>query len=536
MFAKSFPMKTLAFAVMAVGSVSAHAAALDRSGQEITAFLQDGTYAEASYTLIDANVSGKDTSGNEIGDIAKRYDFFRGGVKTDVNDRWSVGVIYDQPFGALVDYQGTNNFTGAANGVATAVIDRVTSLERQEQLTNQAVDLTQKALTAMNSGNVNEGLAYVNMAGLLGGTQQLLERVRTRLENGETPTQIAEYLTTVLPVSASVAASTVADIQTHLASGNVSATAAAEITQNLQAYLASATALRQAPQALSAISSDRGRTNVEVHTHNLTGLIGYKFGQNKNVQVYGGAALQHLTGEIHLRGNAYATATGYDAKIKSDTAPGWVAGMAYYKPEIALKAALTYRSKIKHTTPMTEYLPLAALNALPSDQTAMFTVETPESWNLDLQSGLSAKHKILGTLKVRYVPWSDFAVTPPLYHEASKGTVASGLNLVDYSKDQWSADLGIAKQINDKFVVQGSLGWDSGAGNPTSTLGPIKGYYSFGLGARYNITPQWSVSGGAKYLRFGDATSQLPDHIRQVGYFADNDGYAVGVKFAYHQK
>lgn len=37
-----------------------------------------------------------------------------------------------------------------------------------------------------------------------------------------------------------------------------------------------------------------------------------------------------------------------------------MAGVAYSKPEIALKAALTYRSEIKHDTRMAEHLPLAA--------------------------------------------------------------------------------------------------------------------------------------------------------------------------------
>ena len=71
----TFHLKTLAVAVatLSVASV-ASAAGLDRSGQDITAFLQDGTYAEAVYTYIDADVTGEDTSGNKIDDIAEDYD------------------------------------------------------------------------------------------------------------------------------------------------------------------------------------------------------------------------------------------------------------------------------------------------------------------------------------------------------------------------------------------------------------------------------------------------------------------------------
>ena len=77
----NFNLKTLtvAIATLSIASV-ASAAGLDRSGQDITAFLQNGVYAEAVYTYIDGDVTGKDSSGKEIDDIAESYDFFRYGV------------------------------------------------------------------------------------------------------------------------------------------------------------------------------------------------------------------------------------------------------------------------------------------------------------------------------------------------------------------------------------------------------------------------------------------------------------------------
>ncbi|GAF59294.1 outer membrane protein E [Psychrobacter sp. JCM 18902] len=105
----TFHLKTLAVAIAAfsVASVT-NAAGLDRSGQDVTAFLQDGTYAEAVYTYIDADVSGYDSAnnvptnntyvrGDKTGDIAEYYDFFRYGVKTDINETFSVGILYDEP-------------------------------------------------------------------------------------------------------------------------------------------------------------------------------------------------------------------------------------------------------------------------------------------------------------------------------------------------------------------------------------------------------------------------------------------------------
>ncbi len=41
---------------------------------------------------------------------------------------------------------------------------------------------------------------------------------------------------------------------------------------------------------------------------------------------------------------------------KEDDAYGWLAGVAYQIPEIALKAAVTYRSEIKHELDTSETL------------------------------------------------------------------------------------------------------------------------------------------------------------------------------------
>lgn len=523
----SFKIHHLAFAIASFSAVSAHSAGLDRSGQDTSAFFQDGTYAEAVYTHIDADVSGKDSAGNKINDIAEKYDFFRYGVKTDVNDTFSVGVIYDEPFGALVDYTGTNNFTGDADAVALSTINTVASQERQDKLTETTLELANKAFT---SKTIEEASAYLALAELFGGTQQSLERVKNAVDNGATPEMISQSLKASLPASAKASQERIATIQKSLASSNVSPETKAVMQRYLDQFTQSAKALQQAPEALDLLTSDNGNTSVEVHTRNLTGLVGMKLGANKNFQIFAGPQAQHLTGEVHLRGNAYKGATSYDAIISPDTAFGWVAGVAYTKPEIALKASLTYRSEIEHESSISEVFPLAPLRNMPLSQTNKFKVKTPESYNLDFQTGLSAKHRLLGTAKIRYVPWSDFKVTPTLYNQIS------GYNLVDYSDDQWSGEIGVAKQVNDKLAVSGTVGFDTGAGNPTTTLGPIEGYYSLGLGAKYNLTPNWAVSAGAKYLKFGNATAQLPDHKSRVGEFEDNDGYIVGVKLSYQQK
>ncbi|WP_201595025.1 OmpP1/FadL family transporter [Psychrobacter fulvigenes] len=411
----NFNLKTLAVAVAAFSVASmSNAAGLDRSGQDITAFLQDGTYAEVSYTYLDADVTGKDISGNNIDDIAESYDFFRYGVKADINDTFSVGVLYDEPFGAAADYSGKNDFV------------------------------------SHEPNPIFEGLIPPNGEG----------------------------------------------------------------------------------------------TNVEVRTESITAIIGAKLGENKNFQVYGGPVAQRVQADVKLRGTAYSVADGYTTHISADQDYGWIAGMAYSKPEIALQAALTYRSEIEHNTNAAELYPFAQspLIGLSANRSGNIEITTPESVNFDFQTGINPT--TLATAKVRWVPWSDFAITPSLYNEASQvlatrpqgaGIPPEGLDLVSYDKDQWQVELGLAKRLTPALAVSGNIGWDSGAGNPVTSLGPIEGYYSAGLGAKYNVTENWAISAGGKYLWFGDAKGQIPSKT-VVSDFQDNDGYVLGAKISYQSK
>jgi long-chain fatty acid transport protein len=468
----TFHLKTLAVAVatLSVASV-ASAAGLDRSGQDITAFLQDGTYAEAVYTYIDADVTGYDnayvgsdnkayTQGKKIDDIAESYDFFRYGVKTDINDTFSVGILYDEPFGAAADYTGNNNFV--TNDDADALIQGFTgNLGLNEGLVDQNITDLKGALAPGNPGNFS-------------------------------PEQLQEFQGQLIGL--------------------------------------------EAAKGLAATAGET--TQVEVRTESITGIFGAKFGQNKEFQAYGGPVAQRVQADVKLRGTAYSAASGYTTHINPDQDYGWIAGMSYSKPEIALKAALTYRSEIKHDAKAFEVFPIATAAGaragltLPTTRYADIEINTPESVNLDFQTGINPT--TLVTAKVRWVPWSDFAITPSLYNDVSKVSTQDddGLALVSYDDDQWQVELGLAKRLAPVLAVSGTVGWDSGAGNPVTSLGPTEGYYSAGLGAKYNVTENWAVSAGGKYLWLGDAKGQIPNKAI-VSDFESNDGFVLGVKVSY---
>ncbi len=180
------------------------AAGLDRSGQSIAAFLQSGNYAEAGISVLDPTVKGKDLIKNNVSDMAEDYYFPSAAIKVQATEHISIGLLYDQPFGAESLYPSNNPVFGA---------------------------------------------------------------------NGEA-------------------------------------------------------------------------TQVEVETHNLTALIGYQPTENWNF--YAGPVWQTVEADINLRGAAYQGLSGYNIKVHEEEAFGWLAGFAYQIPEIALKAAVTYRSEIKH--------------------------------------------------------------------------------------------------------------------------------------------------------------------------------------------
>ena len=264
--------------------------------------------------------------------------------------------------------------------------------------------------------------------------------------------------------------------------------------------------------------SDRGEgTSVEVRTNNITALIGYQ--PNENWNVYAGPVYQTVKANVSLRGAAYGALSGYDIKLKEEDAYGWLAGFAYSIPEIALKAAVTYRSEIKHEVETSESFAFGLLR--PASTTTEVT--TPQSVNLDLQTGIA--QDTLAFANIRWVHWDQFAVTPDVLKAKSNN------NLIDYSDDQWSATVGLGRKFNAKWSGTAAIGWDSGAGNPVTTLGPTEGYWSVGLGGQYSPAENYFIAGGVKYFWLGDAQAQTGGKV--AGNFEDNTAIGYGMKIGY---
>jgi long-chain fatty acid transport protein len=411
---------TTALILATLPATGVFAAALDRSGQSIAAFLQPGNYFEAGISVLDPTVEGKakaNYGGGNLSDMGDDYYFPSAALKLQPTEHFSFGLIYDQPFGADATYSAQDPLVGAGTGLFHL--------------------------------------------------------------NGES-------------------------------------------------------------------------TEVAVKTQNLSFILGFQ--PIESINIYGGAVYQTVEGDVHLRGAAYGAADGlgkYNASMKEDSAVGWLAGFAYQIPEIALKASVTYRSEIDHEASTRESGQSNILGvALPGSPAASPTydvqtntkITTPQSVNLDLQTGIMANTVAFANL--RWVNWKNFSIRPEQFGKVAEKLGAAGktpdnpngFDLVAYTDDQISATVGVGRKLSEKWAGNVSVGWDSGAGNPVTTLGPTEGYWNVGLGVQFSPAPNYFIAGGVKYFWLGDAAAQpasMFNTANAIAEFEDNHALAYGLKIGY---
>ena len=497
-------LKTLLIAMsIALPTSSVFAAAMDRSGQSIGAFLQPNNYFEVGLSGLSPEVTGQEagvyaTSGKPIEDMADDYFFGNMAVKFQPTEQFSFGLIADQPFGAAATYHGDNVLVSNSSNTVLP----------QSMLTNMRQSTIDKTFSAL------------------------------------TPTQVVGAALTAQGVDLTTDAGK-ARLAATLTGYNSSAAVKTTIDTAVKAGIAT-----RVDQGIANANSllGRGSTHAKVNTNNISLLFG--FSPNKNITLYGGPVYQNVKGHVSLRGQAVSVLNGYDADIPSSDAWGWLVGGAYQIPEIALKASLTYRSKISYDIDVAENISaLNALGLLGDSGTAAATsiaqakgtsnITTPQSVNLDLQSGIMTD--TVAFANVRWVNWKDFAVRPykfGLMSEAVGPLVnrPNGFNLISYGKDQWSVNTGIGRKFSDKWAGNVSVGWDSGTGELVTALGPTNGYWNVGLGAQFSPASNYFVSGGVKYFWLGDAKGQTGSQATTQNYtaeFTGNNALAYGLKLGY---
>lgn len=265
----------------------------------------------------------------------------------------------------------------------------------------------------------------------------------------------------------------------------------------------------------------------DLESKELTAYLLYKLGNG--FSVIGGLRAQQVEGDVFL-------ASGYDLETNNDLEFGYMVGVAYERPDIALRVSLTYNSAIDHNFDATESSPLT----MGMDVEGDFDTTIPQSVNLSFQSGIAADTLLFGS--IRWVDWSEFEINPDVYDDLIRfssggGDPANGFSypLASYQSDSITYKLGVGRRFTDQWSGALTLTHEPDSGDIFGNLGPIDGRTSVGLGVTYT-QDRFKISGGIEYSWLGDAKSQTPfgSPGEEISDFQDNTAVSYGIRIGYY--
>ena len=249
-------------------------------------------------------------------------------------------------------------------------------------------------------------------------------------------------------------------------------------------------------------------TSAEVQSDGVTALVRYEI--NPSFSVHGGLRYLQVNGNYTRTGLTSpplpTAVPAYTSEYSTGSGTGFVVGGAYERDDIAMRIALTYSSEID--------LELGSNGAASTS----LTTTTPESINLDFQTGIAADTLLFGS--VRYVAWDGFALV-----DDSPFTPTP---ILEYDDDVYTYNIGIGRRISDQLAASFSIGYEASTGEPSGNLGPTDGYISYQIGAAYTMDNGVEVSGGVRYVDVGSAVTEGLN-----GNFEGNSAVALGLKIGY---
>ncbi|GGE42056.1 outer membrane protein transport protein [Actibacterium pelagium] len=267
--------------------------------------------------------------------------------------------------------------------------------------------------------------------------------------------------------------------------------------------------------------------NADLNSNSLAAYLRYEL--PNNFSLVGGIRRVSVGGELGI-----PFFNNYTLDVEDSTEIGYSAGIAWEKPEIAARVALTFHSATDHTFASTENTNAAPIpDPFPDfdDFTGSFDVTIPKSVNLDFQTGVAADTLVFGS--IRWVDWSSFDITPPGYNAFSGGG-----SLVDYDDDVITYNLGVGRRLNENWSIAATVGHEKSGGGYVGNLGPTDGYTSLGLGATYT-NGNIKITGGVRHVWIGDADTFGPPITgitagEELANFRDNSAWAWGLRVGYY--
>lgn len=266
-----------------------------------------------------------------------------------------------------------------------------------------------------------------------------------------------------------------------------------------------------------------GGTSATLDSQALTVLGRYEF--NESFSVHGGLRHVRSEAEVVLSGQAYGGLNGYRVRLEDGSGTGWVAGAAYERPAIALRVALTYQSEVELDYDTNE--DNANAGPVPPGPVASdTTVIAPESWNLDLQTGIAPDTLLFG--QIRHAAYADTVLTPDFF-----GLATGGQSITEIRTGN-SYTLGLGRRLSDRLSASLSVGWEPASDDDlVSPLDPTNGQRSIQVGAEYEVSEAITIGGGVRYTKFGDAFAETGDPDQARATFEGSSALAVGLRVGY---
>ncbi|MEM6481743.1 MAG: outer membrane protein transport protein [Pseudomonadota bacterium] len=246
-------------------------------------------------------------------------------------------------------------------------------------------------------------------------------------------------------------------------------------------------------------------STAEITSLAVTGYVKYRF--NENISAYAGVRAQRLDGSVDL---ISSLAGSYALNVSPDYSFGYVLGAAYEIPDIAMRVALTYESKIEHD--------FRDNNGTP------FEVEIPQAVTLHARTGISPTMLVFGS--IRWQEWTQFEVAPADFSTPS-ALNPGGLPIAFGTDDFWTYEIGLGRKFSENWSGAVTVGYENDGGVPVGNLEGKDGYVSYGISAKYS-TEAYDISLGLKYFDLGSATTTTI-----ASDFSGNHALGVGAKIGW---
>jgi long-chain fatty acid transport protein len=236
-----------------------------------------------------------------------------------------------------------------------------------------------------------------------------------------------------------------------------------------------------------------------VNAQQLTLLGKYQF--TDQISAFGGVKYQYINGSVDL-----TAAAGTRLVMNGESEYGYIGGVAYEIPDIKLRVALSYESKIDYS--------FGTRFAAGGGVIGQTTAATAEAWNLEFQSGVAANTLVFGS--IRYAKWADAQINV-------LGTViTSNTNVTSY-------ELGVARRFNDAFVGFFAIGYEAPEDTPQGAFAPTDGQFDIKFGGQASLGKGVKLGASIKYSRHGDA---IVPTLGPAGSFNDPSVLTVGFKLS----